>query len=64
MRVICDLYSLACSEDEETWQEIIVPNIQHILASVICGVAYLHNEGYQHCDLKGRLSCMDAINLY
>ena len=53
MRVIHDLYSLACSEDEETWQEIFEPNIQHILASVMHGVAYLHKEGYQHCDLKG-----------
>ena len=53
MEAVHDLYSLACSEDEEKWQDILQPNIQHILTSVLRGVAYLHKEGYQHRDLKG-----------
>ena len=58
VRIIHDLYYLACSVDEKTWQEVLEPNIQHILTSVLCGVAYLHKEGYQHCDLKGNVCCM------
>ena len=55
MKAVGDLHSLARSEGLETWQNTVMPNVQHILGSVLRGVAFFHKEGYQHRDLKGNL---------
>ena len=57
MKDVGDLFSMACSESKEDWQKIVKPNIQHIIVSILGGVAYLHSKGYLHRDLKG--SCRE-----
>ena len=51
MKSAGDLYTLAM-QNETTWA-IVLPNVRHILASVLCGLDHLHSKYLQHCDLKG-----------
>ena len=53
---VSDVSKLALCEDEVTWENILKPNIRHILASILRGTEYLHSKGLQHCDLKGVLN--------
>ena len=53
MNKVGDLYTLACKEDDTTWWDVLVPNIQYMLVCILRGVEYLHKSGYQHRDLKG-----------
>ena len=52
---ISDLSKLALSQDNDDviWDDVIKPNIRHILAGILHGLAYLNSKGLQHCDLKG-----------
>ena len=55
MRSVGDLCTLIHSESSSHWENVLRPNVCHVLKSVVSGVKYLHDMGIQHYDLKGTL---------
>ena len=53
MRSVGDLCTQICSESSSHWENVLRPNVCHVLKSVVSGVKYLHDMGIQHYDLKG-----------
>lgn len=53
MRSVGDLCTLVRSESLDQWENVLKPNISHVVKNLVCGVNYLHQKGVQHCDLKG-----------
>ena len=52
MRSVGDLCTLVRSESRVHWENVLRPNVCHILKSLASGVKYLHDMGIQHYDLK------------
>ena len=52
---VCTLYS-----EQHQWENVVFPNVRHVIRGVVRGTAYLHEEMHiQHVDLKSGyiLSC-------
>ena len=45
---LCSLYTTRCK-----WDDVIMPNVRHVISGVLRGTAYLHDMSIQHVDLKG-----------
>ena len=60
MRSVGDLCTLVRSESRVQWENVLRPNVSHVLKSLVSGVKYLHDMGIQHYDLK----CMCAYTHY
>lgn len=45
---VCSLYTTKCK-----WDDVIMPNVRHIMRGILRGTAYLHDMSIQHVDLKG-----------
>jgi len=39
--------------DSNTWKDIVLPNVIHILTGILKGLEYIHNLNIQHRDVKG-----------
>ena len=61
MASVGDLCTLAHREDEATWVNVVNPNIQHVVASILEGMACLNSNGFQHSDLKGAVSVFNQL---
>lgn len=55
LRSVGDLTSVWMSVDRKEWDNVVIPNVQHILRSIVLALVYLHERNVQHCDIKGML---------
>ncbi|MCG8626184.1 MAG: hypothetical protein MJE68_29830, partial [Proteobacteria bacterium] len=52
MRSVGDLCTLVRSESRVQWENVLRPNVYHVLKGLVSGVKYLHDMEIQHYDLK------------
>ena len=65
MRSVGDLCTLVGHESRVQWENVVRPNVCHVVKGLVSGVKYLHDQGVQHYDLKGSVciqSCILQVN--
>jgi len=50
---IMNLSAVHQDVDSNTWRDVVLPNVIHILTGILKGLEYLHNLNIQHRDVKG-----------
>ena len=60
MRSIGDLCTLVGCESRVQWENVVRPNVCHVVKGLVSGVKYLHDQGVQHYDLKGIVCVLQA----